>query len=154
LILSDDFSCKSIIGRKVSSLPFIPKYDFIYIMHEYSIAAGIAEAVLEAVKRNKGKKVLSIQLEMGELNFPLLDQITFLIQQLLKGSVAEGAKVNVRKIKAKIRCDACGYRGGIKVDRQDSFGHHVSHPCPQCGSFRVTIKKGEECILRKIEAIR
>ena len=125
-----------------------------FIMHEYSIAAAIAEAVLEAVEKNKGKKVLSIQLEMGELNLPVLDQITFLIQQLLKGSVAEGAKVKVRRIKAKIRCDACGYHGGISVDQQNSFGHHASYPCPQCGSFRITIEKGEECILRKIEAIR
>ena len=63
------------------------------------------------VEKSKGRKVISIQLEIGELAFLNPEQIIFWIDELFKGSVAEGAKVKVKTIKARIKCEACGYKG-------------------------------------------
>jgi hydrogenase nickel incorporation protein HypA/HybF len=123
-------------------------------MHEFSISDEIVRNVLDAVKENNGKKVLSIQLEIGELALVNVEQVTFWIHELFKGSVAEGTKVKVRTIKARIKCESCGYKGGIRSNREDCFTRSALQTCPQCNSFRFKVEKGRECILRKIQVVR
>lgn len=123
-------------------------------MHEFSISDEIVRNVLNAVKENNGKKVLSIQLEIGELALLNVEQVTFWIHELFKGSVAEGAKVKVKTVQARIQCESCGYKGGIGLDRQDPFQHAIPYSCPKCHSFQINVEKGRECTLRKIQAVR
>ena len=67
-------------------------------MHEFSISSEIVRTVLDTAEKNHGKRVLSIQLEIGELTLLNLEQVTFWIDELFKGSVAEGARIKVKKI--------------------------------------------------------
>ncbi len=123
-------------------------------MHEYSISAEIVKTVLDTAEKNDGKKVVSVQLEIGELALLNVEQVKFWIDELFKGTVAEGAKVRVKKIKAEIECTACGYRGGPTSDLKNAANHLTLLSCPTCGSFQVDLKKGRECLLRRIQAIR
>ena len=123
-------------------------------MHELSISDEIVRNVLDSVKENNGKKVLSIQLEIGELTLLNVEQVTSWIHELFKGSVGEGARVKVRTIKARIQCESCGYKGGIRSDREDSPRHFALQRCPQCSSFQFKVEKGRECILRGIKAVK
>jgi len=123
-------------------------------MHEFSISDEIVRSVLDAAKEKNGKKVLSIQLEIGELALLNVEQVTFWIHELFKGSIAEGAKVKVRTIKARIECESCGYKGGVNLDRQDRFQHVVPYSCPKCHSFQIRVEKGRECHLKNIQALR
>ena len=123
-------------------------------MHEFSISSEIVRSVLDHVKKEKGEKVLSVQLEIGELALLNVEQVTFWIDQLFKGTVAEGAKVKVRTIKARIQCESCGYKGGINLDQKDPFRHFVPYSCPECGSFQIKVEKGRECTLRRIQALK
>jgi len=123
-------------------------------MHEFSISDEIVKNVLGAVKENKAQKVLSIQLEIGELALLNVEQVTFWIREMFKGSVAEGARVKVRTIKARIQCESCGYRGGMNLDQRDPFRHAIPYSCPKCQSFQIDVKKGRECHLKKIQALR
>ncbi len=123
-------------------------------MHEFSISSEIVRTVLDTAEKNKGKKVLSIELEIGELTHLNGDQVGFLIKELFKGSLAEGAEVKIKTIKARIHCKACGYKGGIRSDQEDSFRHLALQTCPQCNSFQFKVEKGRECILRRIQAMK
>jgi hydrogenase nickel incorporation protein HypA/HybF len=123
-------------------------------MHEFSVSAEIVRSVLAHVEKEKGKKVLSVQLEVGELALLNVEQVTFWIHQLFKGTVAEGAKVKVRTIKARIQCESCGYKGGISLDQKDPFRHFVPYSCPKCASFQIKVEKGRECTLRRIQALK
>jgi hydrogenase nickel incorporation protein HypA/HybF len=123
-------------------------------MHEFSISNEIVRNVLDTAKKNGGQRVLSIQLEIGELALLNVEQVTFWIHQLFKGTVAEGAKVKVKTIKARIQCESCGYRGGMSLDRQDPFRHFIPYSCPKCSSFQIKVEKGRECTLRRIQAVR
>ena len=123
-------------------------------MHEFSISDEIVRSVLDAAKEKNGKKVLSIQLEIGELALLNVEQVTFWIHELFKGSIAEGAKVKVRTIKARIECESCGYKGGVNLDRQDRFQHTLPYSCPKCHSFQIRVEKGRECHLKNIQALR
>jgi len=123
-------------------------------MHEFSISSEIVRTVLDTAEKNHGKRVLSIQLEIGELTLLNLEQVTFWIDELFKGSVAEGARIKVKKIKARIRCKACGYKGQNSSDEKDVFQQFVPLSCPQCSSSQLEIEKGHECVLKRIQAIR
>ena len=123
-------------------------------MHEFSISDEIVRTVLDTVEKNGVEKVLSIQLEIGELTLLNAEQVTFWIHELFKGSAAEGAKVIVKTIKARIKCESCGYKGGLTSGQQDHFQHPIPCTCLKCGSFQVKVEKGQECILRKIQAMR
>lgn len=123
-------------------------------MHEYSISSEIVKTVLGAAAENETRKVLSVQLEIGELALLNAEQVSFWIHELFKGTIAEGSKVKIKKVRARIRCGSCGYHGGMKSDRADSFQHLVPQSCPKCGSFQIKIEKGRECFLRRIQAVK
>ena len=123
-------------------------------MHEFSICSEIVRNVLDEVEKSKGRKVLSIQLEIGELTFLNLEQITFLIHELFKGTVAEGAKVKVKTVKASIKCESCGYKGREIADQKVLSHHYISISCPKCGSLEIKVEKGREFNLRKIQVVR
>ena len=123
-------------------------------MHEFSIADAIVKNVLETAKKNKGKKVVSVLLEIGELTHLSGEQVSFWIKELFKDSVAEGAEVKVKTIKARIQCKGCGYKGGMGSDQEDFFRPLIPASCPRCNSFEIKIEKGRECILRRIRAER
>jgi len=123
-------------------------------MHEFSISSEIVRAVIDSAEKNNGKKVLSIQMEIGELTLINVDQVFFWVKELFKGSIAEGAEIKAKRIKARIHCRTCGYEGGIKSDRADSLGHVSFQTCPECHSFQIRIVKGRECILKRIQAER
>jgi hydrogenase nickel incorporation protein HypA/HybF len=120
-------------------------------MHEFSISSEIVKTVLDTAKKSSGKKVLSVQLEIGELTLLNGDQVGFWVKELFKGSAAEDAEVKIKTIKARILCKACGYKGGIRSDQEDSFRHLTLQTCPQCNSFQFKVEKGRECILRRIQ---
>lgn len=123
-------------------------------MHEFSISSEIVKTVLETAQKNSGKKVLSVQLEIGELTLLNVEQVNLWVQELFKGSIAEGAKVKVRKIKARISCEGCGYKGGAASDQEDTFRHTALQQCPRCHSFQIQVEKGKECTLRRIQVVR
>ncbi len=123
-------------------------------MHEFSISDEIVRSVLDAVEERNGKKVLSIRLEIGELALLNVEQVTFWIHELFKGSVAEGAKVNVRTIKARIRCESCGYRGRMSRAGEYPSRQALPYSCPKCHSFQIKVEKGRQCHLKNIQALR
>jgi hydrogenase nickel incorporation protein HypA/HybF len=123
-------------------------------MHEFSISSEIVKTVLDTVEKSKGKKVLSIQLEMGELALLNVEQVTFWIHELFKGTAAEGAKVKVKTIKAQLQCNSCGYKGRNISKEKDIFHHFVPLICPKCGSLEIKVEKGKGCILRRIQVLK
>ena len=123
-------------------------------MHEFSIASEIVQNVLDAANKNKAKKILSIQLEIGELSLLNLEQVRFWIQELFRETAAEGAQVKIKEIKAHLRCHSCQYKGKEHIGDKDFFSHFTPLACPRCGSLEVEIEKGRECMLRKIQAVK
>lgn len=123
-------------------------------MHEFSIASEIVRNVLDAAEKNNAEKVLSIRLDIGELSLINVEQVVHWVQALFKGTMAEGAMVKVKTIKAFVQCHACGYKGGNNPDSKDIDRHFAALFCPKCGSPEIKVEKGQECLLRKIQAER
>lgn len=123
-------------------------------MHELSISSEVVQTVLNSVKENGGQKVLSIVLEIGEMTLLNEEQVKFWIEELLKGTVAEGAKIRIKKKKVWIECESCKYKGRPLLDQKLEMSIFGPFYCPKCKAFRVEVKEGNGCTLKRIQMIR
>ncbi len=120
-------------------------------MHEISIAGAIIDAVLNAAKKHNAKKVSEVFLEIGELTALNPEQLEFIFKTITTGTVAEGARFDIRVITPLIKCK-CSYSGQIEFFERLHFFLPVIK-CPQCGGTDVDIIAGRECCVKKIKIL-
>ncbi len=119
-------------------------------MHEISIAGAIIDAVIDAAKKNDAKKVEEVFLEIGELTALNSEQLRFIFETITHGTVAEGARYDIRVIEPLIDCKKCSYKGPIEFFEKLHFFLPVIQ-CPKCGESDVDITAGRECCVKKIK---
>ena len=118
-------------------------------MHEISIAGAIIDSVVDCAKKNDAKKVEEVFLEIGELTGLNPDQMKFIFETITRGTVAEGAKYDIKIIKSRINCRNCSYSGNIEIFEKMHFFLPVIK-CPECGDVDIDIIAGRECCVKKI----
>ena len=113
-------------------------------MHEYSVMKQLVSALLDELEGRDIYKVKEVRLEIGELTFLGEDQLSFAYEVLGKDTILEGSELSVKEIEATVRCDECGYEGGVEYSDEKAF--HLNVPvnsCPECGA-KPEIVKGKE----------
>jgi hydrogenase nickel incorporation protein HypA/HybF len=120
-------------------------------LHELSIASQIWESVARAAREHGGGRVLSIKLELGELNLIEEEQLRFWIEELGKRDGSPGVRLEIAPVKGRVRCSECGVEGepGLPGGSADHF-LPVSMSCAACGSREVVLGGGRE--LRVVSA--
>jgi len=124
-------------------------------MHELSFSQTIARTVLEKANQQKAKDILSVDIEIGELTFLNPEQIRFWLKEIFRKTQAKKAKIHIKKIHSRAICQDCHWQG--KINLEDNPLYHIyffTSRCPQCGSSALEIKKGRECLVRKIKISR
>lgn len=123
-------------------------------MHEVSISHAIADVVLKESAKQEAKKVLLVELEIGELSLLNPEQVEFWLKLAFEKTLASEAEIKIEVVKPEVHCSSCGYTGTLKtVD--DPLYHFVLpvFKCPQCGSGEISVKRGKECRIKKIEIL-
>lgn len=126
-----------------------------YEMHEVQMAQAIAECILKESAKQKAVKVLKAEIELGVLSFLNPEQVEFWLKLSLEKTPADGAELEIKTVEAEILCQDCRYRG--KLEMKDDPLFHYSLPllsCPQCNSGKISIEKGRECMVKRIELLR
>ncbi len=116
------------------------------IMHEYSVMSQLVSALLDELEMQKKKMegVKEVKIEVGELTFLGKDQLQFAFKTLSKDTLLEGAELNINEVKAEVRCDDCGYTGGINYSDDPAFHYNIPIiSCPECGT-KPEVTKGKE----------
>jgi hydrogenase nickel incorporation protein HypA/HybF len=108
-------------------------------MHELSIVQGVVEL---CEQHCAGRPVLSVTLQIGTLSGVVPEAVEFCFEAVTKGSLLEGARLEIEKIEATGFCSACGV-----VSRIDSY----FDPCPSCGALSLEIRTGEEMRVKDLE---
>jgi hydrogenase nickel incorporation protein HypA/HybF len=108
-------------------------------MHEMSITQGIIELCLEHAN---GKRVLSLDVEIGELSSMVPEAIEFCFEACSQDTLLEGAKLNIIRVPGIGFCQEC---------QHDTALPELYGSCLHCGSNRVTVVAGEEMRVREIE---
>lgn len=125
-------------------------------MHELSISQAIADVVLKEADKHGAKKVLAVELQIGDLSLLNPEQVEFCLHLVLENTPAAGAELRVTKVEPEIRCEACSYAGALVPDEQmqdDPMFHFLApaFKCPNCGSGDITVLRGRECTVTNIE---
>jgi len=63
-------------------------------MHEFSMAQQIFSIVMKVAKENNVKKILEINIEVGQLTFLNPDQLKFALKVLSEDTIAQDAKID------------------------------------------------------------
>lgn len=108
-------------------------------MHEMSIVEGIVDISLN---HSKGKKVISVDVEIGRLSSVVPEALEFCFDACSKDTELEGATLNIVRIDAAARCLDC--KKEFKIES-------LYDGCSFCGGYRVDILRGEEMRVAAIE---
>ena len=122
-------------------------------MHEGTITTQLVESVLKQAADHEAKRVVEVDLEIGQLAFLNPEQVRFWFELLTKDTIMEHSRLVVEEREGTVRCSKCGYEGGFKYEDDASF--HIPMPtllCPKCDAY-VEIVKGKDCIIKRVKMI-
>jgi len=114
-----------------------------FIMHDYHEAIRIIESATEEAKSKGKSKVTKIDLVIGEDSSYSGDSIKMYFEDESVGTVCEGAEINVRSVKAMLRCPKCNE---LFVRKPFEFN------CPNCNVEGIPSEIGREMAIESIEA--
>lgn len=107
-------------------------------MHELSITRNIIAIVTENAD---GQKVCKVKLAIGKLCAISSEAIHFCFDACIKGTVLEGAELQIENVDGRGKCDECGSEMSLEI---------IAPTCT-CGSRRVVCIAGQELLVREIE---
>jgi len=131
-------------------------------LHELSLVEGIIQTVGELATAN-GKQVKAVSVGVGELAQFDLRVIRELLAELKKGTPLEGARIQVRLERAKVRCLNCKkeWSFGDIVSPLSKDEKEVVHffpeilstysRCPSCRKHYLEIEEGRSVRLAEVK---
>lgn len=111
-------------------------------MHEFSIMSYLLELVEDEARQCGASRVVAINMVMGERASVIDDSLLFHFDLLTPGTVAEGARLNVRHTRMRFHCAACGEAYTPAVG---------TFECPTCGKVGSVTSDGSELLVESIE---
>ncbi len=111
-------------------------------MHELSVMAYMLESVEAHAQRIGAKKVLAINLVIGERASVIDDSILFYFDALTPGTIAEGATLNVRRTRMQFHCATCD---------ADYTPSGADFQCPRCQIVGHVTDDGSELLIESME---
>ena len=107
-------------------------------MHELGISRNIVAIVSDAAH---GRRVRRVTLEIGRLSGVMADAVAFCFDAVSRGTLVEGAQLEIREIDGRARCAACGAEFEVAS---------LLTPCA-CGSRQLVRLAGEELNVKSLE---
>jgi len=111
-------------------------------MHELPVVQSLLELTLDHAARHNARRVLALNLIIGQLASIVDDCVQFYWDILAKDTIAAGAKLNFQRIPARFRCRDCGME--FSLDESSLI-------CPRCHDFHVDLIQGDEFRLESID---
>ena len=108
-------------------------------MHELSITQGIVEICLQHAE---GRDITLVVVEIGDLSGVVPEAVEFCFAACSVDTLAEAARLEIRRIDGKGRCLDCTAVQPIE---------RLYDPCCHCGSYALEIVSGEEMRVLEIE---
>ena len=111
-------------------------------MHEYAITESMIDIAVEEAEKAGGRSIMSIKLIIGDLSSIMDESVQMYFDIISNGTLAEGAKLEFKRVRAALKCKACGY----EFDKPDR-----GFECPLCGDTGSLTGKGSEFYIESIE---
>lgn len=111
-------------------------------MHELAITQSILDIAQKAADEHGARRVQSVRIMLGEYSGVVPQCIQYYFDVISKGTLAEGAVLDIHRLPVIIRCNCCGEES--RIDRL-----HVA--CPLCGSTDLKLIQGREFYIESLE---
>ncbi|MDH4286702.1 MAG: hydrogenase maturation nickel metallochaperone HypA [Gallionella sp.] len=111
-------------------------------MHEMSLAESALQIIEDAAQRQGFSRVKTVWLEIGQLACVEQDAMRFCFDEVVKGSLAEGANLEIVETPGRGRCGQCGSEAQIAM---------LYEACPQCGSYKMQVVAGDAMRVKELE---
>ena len=82
-------------------------------MHELTITQNILDIALNAASQQNARFIHTIRLRMGPFSGVVPECVQMYLDVLAKGTVAEGAKIEVTTVPLRVLCRDCGKESEI-----------------------------------------
>ncbi len=115
-------------------------------MHELPVTRSILDIVLRHAAAHAVVEVRAIDLVVGALSDLEAEWLQLYFDHLSRGTVAEGARLRVRRSPLRFSCDACATPFTAGRDELEDAR------CPVCGSRDATIASGAGYRVDSMEA--
>jgi hydrogenase nickel incorporation protein HypA/HybF len=117
-------------------------------MHELSVTKNVLQLVIKHAEANKVSKVVGVKLEIGEMRDIVEDLMQKCFLYMARGTVAEGAAVQIKVIPLTCMCRDCN-----KVFPVDSHKGFDNLSCPKCGGNNLVPYTGQEFFIKEIDVV-
>ena len=111
-------------------------------MHEVSLCESILQVMEQSAASQGYTRVNSVWLEIGQLSGVDLEAMRFGFEVVTRGSLADGASLEIVQIPGEAWCMKCAKTVPVK-QRFDE--------CPYCGSYQLQVSGGEELRVKELE---
>lgn len=111
-------------------------------MHEMALCESILQTLEAQSEQHKFTRVKRVCLEIGPLSGVEAEALRFGFDVVMRGSLAEGAQLDIIDCPAEAWCMNCAE----KVPIQQRFD-----ACCKCGSHQLQVTAGEELRIKELE---
>lgn len=111
-------------------------------MHELSVMSALLDTVDEQARMAGARKVLAINLVVGERSSFIDDSLLFYFDLLTPGRPCAGARLNIRRTPMRFYCPSC---------EQEYTPTVGSFRCPRCNTPGRDTGAGRELLIESME---
>lgn len=111
-------------------------------MHEMALAEGVLQILEDAARQQSFTRVKTVWLEIGRLSSVEPEAMRFCFDAVTRGSLADGAQLEVIDVPGLGRCLSCAAEVEIAA---------VYDVCPLCGEVPVEPCGGTEMRVKELE---
>jgi len=112
------------------------------IMHELGVTESIASICLKHAQGNNAKRVLKVNVKLGELTGIVDHYVAFYWDMVTKDTIAQGAELSFTKVPVVAHCPTCD---------EDFEVVEYDLTCPRCGKADTELISGREFMVESIE---
>ncbi len=111
-------------------------------MHELPATQSILDIALKHAEQAHASRVTGLHIVVGQIASMVDDSVRFYWDIISKGTLAEGADLDFRRVPLELACLDCATR--FYPGKED-------FACPNCNGARVKVVGGEEFYLEAID---
>jgi hydrogenase nickel incorporation protein HypA/HybF len=111
-------------------------------MHEMSLVESVREIVDETARSNGALRVVAVRLEIGKLARVEIDAMRFAFDVVMRGSLAEAARLEIVETDGTAWCMRCSE--AVVIGRRGDA-------CPRCDSYQLQVTGGDRLRVMDIE---
>jgi hydrogenase nickel incorporation protein HypA/HybF len=113
-------------------------------VHELPITEDILKIALSHGEKNGAKRIVRINLVIGDLTDLIDEWVQRYFEYLAKGSIAAEAKLVIERVPITVMCGEC--KKPFIVDKKK-----LDFECPVCGQKGTELMRGREFTVKSIE---